>query len=431
MSHLPSGVRLSTTPAGLRVITEPMSGFRSVALGLWIGVGSRFEAAREAGVSHFLEHLLFKGTARHSAQRIAQIFDGLGGEVNAATGRDYTVLYARVLDAHLDAAFDVLADMVQRPGLFELDQEREVVLEEIAMYEDDPGDLVHDLATAAVFPDQPLGRPVIGSADVIGSVPKEDVARYHTLHYTAPNIVLSASGAIDHDALVDAASRLLPELSTDAAPDADGSARPGPPARVVREKPTEQVHLCFAAPGIDRNDPRRHAHSVLDTILGGSMSSRLFQEIRENRGLAYSIGSYTVGYHDGGQVGVYLGTREDNLPVACRVIGDELRRLASEPVDEAELSRAKEHLKGRMVLGLESPGTRMNRIGRSTLSGSELLDIDEVIARIEAVDADSILDLARAYWKPEAMSVAAIGPKGEPIERALGEFSAPHGAESE
>lgn len=410
---------VGVTPGGLRVISEPIPGLRSVAIGAWIGVGSRFERESEAGISHFLEHMLFKGTPRYSPEQIAQAFDGLGGEVNAATGKDYTVLYTRVIDELVDRALPVLTDMLQHPALTDLEQEREVVLEEIAMYEDDPQDQVHDLAGQAVFPDQALGRPVIGTAEVIGSVAEEGVRAYHRSHYTAPNIVLAAAGNVDHDRLMSLAEELLGDLSPDPDEGVFEPARPGPPSLVVKEKPTEQYHICLGGPGLSRNDPRRHAQSVLDTVLGGSMSSRLFQEVRERRGLAYSVGSYTVGYADTGQVGVYLGTREENLATACEVVGRELRRLAEEPVPEDELRRAKDHLKGRLVLGLESSGTRMNRIGRALLSNTELLTVDELIERVEAVTAADVAALAREHWDPGRMSVAAIGPRGEAIRGAL------------
>lgn len=408
---------LHTTGEGLRIVSEPLPGVRSVALGVWIGVGSRFERADEGGISHFIEHLLFKGTDRFSAAGIAEAFDAIGGEVNAATGRDHTVVYTRVLDEHLEQAFDVIADMLQRPVFRELEQERQVILEEILMYEDDPGDQVHDLIGEAVFPDQPLGRPVIGTAQVIGALPPDHIRAFHAGHYTAGNVVVAASGSIAHEELVRLSEQYLGGMGTGPAHDVEPAA-PGAPRLVARAKPVEQYHLALGGPGLDRSDDRRHAMGVLDVILGGSMSSRLFQEIREKRGLAYAVGSYSVGFSDSGQVGVYLGTREDNLVEAAQVIGRELRRMGEEPVPEPELARAREHLKGRLVLGLESPSTRMHRIGRAVLSGTELLDVDELIARIDAVTADDVAALAREFWDPSRMSVAAIGPGTDPVRQA-------------
>lgn len=415
--------RRSTLGKGLRVITEPLAGMRSVALGIWVGVGSRYETDAEAGIAHFIEHLVFKGTPTYSARDIAERFDGLGGEVNAATGRDYTVFYTRVLDDHVETAFPVLADMLQHPGFYELDQEREVVLEEIAMYEDDPQDKVHDMLGQVVFPDQPLGRPVIGTADVISSVDHAGLAQYFRSHYTAPNMVVAASGNVDHDALCALCERLLDDVPAGEGPLTCQPAAAGAARLVLHEKETEQYHLAFGAPGITRDDPRRHAQAVLDTALGGSMSSRLFQEIREKRGLAYSVGSYTVGYADTGQTGLFLGTRGDNLTLACEVIRTELDRLANEPLPADELARVKEHLKGRMVLSSESAGTRMNRIGRASITGSEILTLDEMIAKIDAVTTDDVLELARDYWRPERFSLAAIGPDGSAIRAAAEAFS--------
>lgn len=415
--------RLSTTRGGLRVITEPLPGTRSVAMGIWVGVGSRYETDAEAGIAHFIEHLLFKGTPTHSVRDIAELFDGLGGEVNAATGRDYTVFYTRVLDDHVERAFPVLADMLQHPGFYELDQEREVVLEEIAMYEDDPQDKVHDMIGAAVFPDQPLGRPVIGTADVISSVDHAGLAGYFRSHYTAPNMVVAASGNIDHDAFRELCERHLDDVPAGDGPLSFASATAGAPQLVVDVKPTEQYHLAFGAPGLTRDDPRRHAQAVLDTVLGGSMSSRLFQEIREKRGLAYSVGSYTVGYADAGQAGLFLGTRGENLRLASEIIRTELDRLADEALPAAELNRVKDHLKGRLVLSLESAATRMNRIGRACVTNTELLTIDELVQRIDAVTGDDVRSLAQEFWRPERFSLAAIGPGEDAIREAAGAFS--------
>jgi predicted Zn-dependent peptidase len=291
------------------------------------------------------------------------------------------------------------------------------------MYEDDPQDQIHDLASLAVFPDQALGRPVIGTAEVIGSVPEAGVRAYHRDHYTAPNMVVAAAGNVEHERVLELSERLLGALSAASGEGAFEPARAGRPTLVLKEKATEQYHLCLGGPGLSRNDPRRHAQSVLDTVLGGSMSSRLFQEVREKRGLAYAVGSYVVGYADAGQVGVYLGTREDNLATACEVIGAELRRIGDESLSAEELRRAKDHLKGRLVLGMESSGTRMNRIGRAVLTGTELLTVDELVERIEAVTAEDVRDLARGHWNPDAMSAAAIGPKGEVIRDAVTRLS--------
>lgn len=412
-----------TTPGGLRIVCEHMPGVRSVAFGVWIGVGSRAEDEAHTGVSHFLEHMLFKGTPQFTAEQIAQQFDGMGGEVNAMTGRDYTVVYMRVLDDMVERGLDVMAQMVMAPTFADLDQERGVVIEEIAMYEDDPSDQVHDMLGEAVFPDQPLGRPIIGTREIIGSIPEADVRAHHQAHYRAPNMVVSAAGNITPDRARELAERFLAALPHDGGVTGFAPAAPGAPRLVVLEKPTEQVHLCLGGPGISRSDPRRHAQAVLDTVLGGLMSSRLFQEVREKRGLAYGVGSYTSGYADAGQVAVHLGTREENVGLACDVIATELRRMAGEPVPADELTRAKDHLTGRMVLGLESPANRMNRLGRTVVTGSELLPIDEIIRRIQAVTADDVRALAQEFWQPEHMSLVAVGPDGDVVRDAAARIS--------
>ncbi|MBD0289647.1 MAG: insulinase family protein, partial [Thermoleophilia bacterium] len=296
---------LTTLDGGGRVITEPLPSVRSVAIGLWIGAGSRDEDDDAAGLSHFLEHLLFKGTRSYTALEIAEIFDALGGELNASTARDYTVVYARVLDEHVETALDVMTDMVFAPELADVDSEREVVLEEIAMIEDTPQELVHDLVAEAVFAGHPLGRPVLGSAEVISSVSRPAIAAYHGSRYRLDNTVVAAAGRIEHDRLVElvrasAAKRRNPNGGPAARPPFVASP---PPSLRFSRKETEQYHLCLAAPGLARSDRRRFTALILDGILGGSASSRLFQEIREKRGLAYSVYTFASQYADTGQIG--------------------------------------------------------------------------------------------------------------------------------
>jgi predicted Zn-dependent peptidase len=400
-------------------VTEPMPSVRSIALGFWIGVGSRNEAPEQAGISHFLEHLLFKGTDRFSSVEIDQIFDGMGAEANAGTGKETTSVYSRFLDQHLDRAFDVLADMVLRPAYPDIDSERQVVIEEIAMYEDEPSDKVHDVLSAAIFGDHPLGRPIIGRADVISSVPVPAIAAYHDSRYIGRNVVVAAAGNVEHDRLVELVAAACGD-TRDGSPD---SPAPAPaavePRASFHQKATEQYHLCLGAPGIARVDDRRFALRVLDTILGGSSSSRLFQEVREKRGLAYSVYSYASHYLDTGQVGVYVGTRPDNVAEAVKVIGDELRRIVDEPVSAEELDRAKENVKGRMVLSFESTLTHMNRLGGSVLMGVPLLSLDEMLAAIDAVTLDDVAGLARELFEPERLSAAGVGADEETFMRAL------------
>jgi predicted Zn-dependent peptidase len=412
--------RLTTLDSGVRIVTEAMPSVRSVSLGFWIGIGSRYETVEQAGLSHLLEHLLFKGTPKYSSVEIDQIFDGMGAELNAGTGKESTSVYARVIDQHLPEAFDVMAEMVFRPSLREIDSERAVILEEIAMYEDDPQEKVFDVFGEAVFGDDPLGRAIIGRAAVIAETPGDQIADFHSTRYVPANVVVAAAGAVDHDALVELARERI-----DAPAAASGNriapSTPQPLAgrRRFERKDTEQFHVCLGGGGISRHDERRFALRVLDTIFGGTSSSRLFQEIREQRGLAYAVYSFTSAYQDTGQVGMYLGTRPDNLAEALGVVGTELRRLREEPATADELHRAKENLKGRVVLALESTGARMNRLGSELLAGLPLDSIDEVVARIEAVTLDDLFALVTELWAPERLSAAGIGPDQERFDDAL------------
>ncbi|MFL5893866.1 MAG: M16 family metallopeptidase [Thermoleophilaceae bacterium] len=418
----PDGPQLTELDSGLRVVSERIDSVRSVALGFWIRTGSRDETVEEAGVSHFLEHLLFKGTSRFSSTEIDQIFDGMGAEVNAGTGKETTSVYSRFLDQHLDRAFDVMADMVLRPAYPDIDSERQVVIEEIAMYEDEPSDKVHDVLAQAVFGDHPLGRPVIGRAEVVANVPVPDIAAYHDERYALGNLVLAAAGNVEHDRLV-----ALAEASVSNGLQGLGvgsrELEPAPPVASPRmcffSKQTEQFHVTLGAPGIPRADERRFALRVLDTILGGSTSSRLFQEVREKRGLAYAVYSYSSQYIDSGQIGLYVGTRPDNVAQALEVIGDELRRLREEGVSDEELERAKENVKGRTVLSMESMLARMNRLGSSLLTDIPLLTLDEVIARTDAVSSDDIAALVDELYDPARLSAAAVGGDEDVFRRAL------------
>jgi predicted Zn-dependent peptidase len=414
--------RLTELDSGERVISERLDHIRSAAVGYWIGAGSRDEEPAEAGVTHFIEHLLFKGTERFSALEIAEIFDGLGGELNAATSREHTLVYARIPDHHLATAVDVMSDMVFAPAFAELDSEREVVLEEIAMYDDAPQELVHDLIADAVFGDHPLGRPVIGTSEVISSIPRESIARYHDTMYVPGNIVVAAAGNIDHDHVVELVSRALERRAVVAGERAN--VRPAlvqaPPPRLrFQQKDTEQYHVCLAAPGISRSDRRRFAASLLDAILGGSASSRLFQEIREKRGMAYAVYSFISQYTDTGQIGVYLGTREDNLADALAITAEQIADISGGNLPARELERAKENIKGRVLLSMESTSTRMNRLGKSLITDSELLSVDRIVAEIDAVDAESVCELAAALLAPERLSAACIGPNQERFIAAL------------
>jgi predicted Zn-dependent peptidase len=354
--------------------------------------------------------MLFRGTDRYGSQEIDQIFDAMGAEINAGTDKDTTSLYTRVLDRHLEHAFDVMGDMIWHPGFGELEAEREVVLEEIAMYEDDPQDRVFDQLGRAIFGSHPLGRPVIGTAEVVGAATREQLAAFHAERYLPENIVIAAAGSLEHDALVDMARAIQ---------------IPGPPAplpagepslpRFQRrvsflEKDTEQYHVCLGGKGIAREDERRFALRVLEGVLGGTSSSRLFQEVRERRGLAYSVFCFSNLYAHTGEVGVYVGTRPENLSEALSVLAGELERGVREPASDEELVRSRENLKGRIALALESTGARMSRLGTSVLNGLPILSVEELIERIDAVDIDALRELAAEMFSAPALSVAGVGP---------------------
>ena len=410
---------LTTLPSGVRVVTEAMPSVRSIALGFWIRAGSRDEGEAQAGISHFLEHLLFKGTDRFSSFEIDEAFDAMGAEVNAGTGKETTSVYSRFLDGHLDRAFDVLQDMVLRPSYPDIDSERQVVIEEIAMYEDEPQDKVHDVLAGAMFGDHPLGRPIIGRADVVSSVPVPKISEWHDARYVPGNIVVAGAGNVDHDAIVKLVEGAFAGAPTGVVP-ADVSSPNGAGRRLsFHRKDTEQYHLCLGAPGIPRGDDRRFALRILDTILGGSTSSRLFQEVREKRGLAYSVYSYSSQYADSGQVAVYVGTRPDNVAEALTVIGDELRHLIADGVTAEELERARENVKGRTVLSMESTSMRMNRLGSSVLMGIPLLTLDELLAAYDAVALDEVNGLAQELWLPESLAAAGVGSDEDTFRSAI------------
>jgi predicted Zn-dependent peptidase len=413
---------LTELDSGERVISERLAHVRSVAIGFWIGAGSRDETDAKAGVTHFLEHLLFKGTASYSAQQIAETFDALGGELNAATSREHTVVYARVPDEKLDTALEVMGEMVFAPSFADLDAEREVVLEEIAMYEDQPQELVHDLISEATFGKHPLGRPVIGRAEVISSVSRRTLSSFHRSMYVPGNVVVSAAGNLKHEDL----QRLLMKAQRKAAE----PARKGPQVRPAlvkapapslrfQRKDTEQYHVCIAAPGIARSDKRRFAASLLDGILGGSASSRLFQEIREKRGMAYAVYSFASQYTDTGQVGVYIGTREDNLAACLEIASEQIGEIAEGRLHAEELQRAKENLKGRIMLSMESTSNRMSRLGKSLITDTELLSIERIMAEVDAVEPEALAELATILLAPEKLSAAGIGPSEERFLEAV------------
>jgi predicted Zn-dependent peptidase len=421
--------QITTLDSGVRVVTERVPSVRSVALGFWIANGSASEHDSQAGISHLLEHMLFRGTDRYGSEEIDQIFDAMGAEINAGTDKEATSLYTRVLDRHLEHAFAVMSDMVWHPRFGELDAEREVVLEEIAMYEDDPQDRVFDILGKAIFGTHPLGRAVIGTAQVVGGVTREQLVEFHAQRYLPPRIVLAAAGSIDHDELVRMA-RTVEATRRSSVPATDGDDASAGAARVdeqpdfrprVRflEKDTEQYHVCVGGAGIARDDERRFALRVLEGVLGGTSSSRLFQEVRERRGLAYSVFCYSNMYAHTGEIGLYVGTRPENLAEALTVVAAELERCVEDPASEEELTRSRENLKGRVVLGLESTGARMSRLGASTMNEMPILSVNDMIERIDAVSIDDVRELAGQLFAPQQLSVAGVGPDERHFRTAI------------
>ena len=411
---------LTVLDSGVRVVTEAMPTVRSVTLGFWIATGSATETRDEAGLSHLVEHMLFRGTDHFGSLEIDQIFDAMGAELNAGTGKETTTVYARVIDEHLPQAFEVVADMVWHPRFdaADLANERQIVLEEIAMYEDTPDDRVFDVLGEAIFGEHPLGRAIIGRADVIGATTVECLGRFHHMHYAPGDVVIAAAGSLEHDAVVQLA-RAIDVPRRPQAPRVPPVPEQLPPRLRFLRKDTEQYHLMLGAPAPARDDDRRFALRVLDNILGGTSSSRLFQEIREHRGLAYSVYSFQALYEGRGQIGIYLGTRPDNVGPALKVVADELQRLREDGVTAEELDRSKENVKGRLVLSLESTASRMNRLGASVLASLPLMSIDEVVERIESVSLDDVNGLVRELLAPERLSAAGIGADEDVFRAAI------------
>ena len=417
-SHTLADEQITHLADGVTVVSEVLDHVRSVAIGCFVDVGSVDEPVEQAGYSHLLEHLLFRGTTSYASETIDQRFDAMGAEINAGTGKENTSIFTRVLDTHVDEAFAMLGEMVWQPKIAAADvgQEREIVLEELAMYEDDPQDRVFDLAAQSVFGDDPLGRPVIGTRKVVSAADAGALRTFHDEHYGGGTVVVAAAGAMDHGRLVALTEKALgsarahgrgpaPERRKRVERDRDAA---GLSLRVV-EKETEQTHFVLGTQGMPRQDDRRFGLRVLDAILGGTSSSRLFQEIREKRGLAYAVYSFVSFYEDTGQFGIYLGTRGDNVATSLEVVAAELDRLREDGVTAEELDRARENVKGRTVLAMESTSARMNRLGASVLAGLPLLSMDDVVARLDAVTADDLLGLAQEFYGRDGMAVAAIG----------------------
>jgi predicted Zn-dependent peptidase len=423
LSSDPSGgtARRTVLPSGLRIITESIPTTRSASLGVWVGIGSRDETPAMSGASHFLEHLLFKGTHKRTALDISAGIEAVGGETNAFTTKEYTCYYARVLDADLPLAIDVLCDAVADSLLepADVETERGVILEEIAMHDDEPGDEVHDVFTEALFGSHPLGRLISGTEQTISPMTRRQINTFYRRRYTPPHIVVAAAGNLDHPTVVRLVRRALAGTPLDAAPAAPAPPRPATPAArvrpartVVRNRDSEQAHVVLGCAGIARLDERRFALGVLNNILGGGMSSRLFQEIREKRGLAYSVYSYGSQYADAGVFAVYAGCAPGKIDEVLDLTRTELATVAANGVTGAEVARGKGMVKGSYVLGLEDTGSRMSRLAKSELLYGDLMAVDELLARVDAVTTEEVNALA-AELLTKPMSLAVVGPFDE------------------
>jgi predicted Zn-dependent peptidase len=406
-------VRRTVLPGGVRILTEAIPALRSVAVGVWVAVGSRDETDQQSGVSHFLEHLLFKGTERRGALDISSAIEAVGGETNAFTAKEYTCYYARVLDADLPLAVDVMCDVVNNSLLApaDVETERGVILEEIAMQDDEPGDEVHDVFTEAVFGSHPLGRRISGSAESIAALTRGGIHDFYRSRYTAPSIVVAVAGNLSHEAVVAGVEAGFGGAAAEPAqPRPATPLVPVLPGRIaVVDKDTEQAHIVLGCAAMSRDDDRRFALGVLNNVLGGGMSSRLFQEIREKRGLAYSVYSYTSLYADAGLFAVYAGCAPGKVDEVLALTRDELAKVAADGLTMAEVARGKGMLKGALVLGLEDTGSRMSRLGKGELLHRDLLSVDEILARVDGVTPDEIAAVAAELLRGRP-SLAAIGP---------------------
>lgn len=403
-------VRRSELPNGLRVLSERMPGVSSATVGIWVENGSRFESRDQGGISHFLEHLLFKGTSRRTAAQIAEEMDAVGGVLNAFTGKEYTCYYARVLAEHFELATDILADLFLHSTFDpeEIERERTVVLQEISQGEDNPDDFIHDLFSLRYWPDHPLSFPICGTSETVSTFQKADFLSFLAARYRPDRVVLAAAGDVSHESLEEWGQKAFGAMhgKTDLASDASPKEQRGV---FAVEKPLEQVHLCLGVPGIRQTAPQRFAAHVLNTALGGGMSSRLFQEVRERRGHAYSVYSFLSSYADAGYLGVYVGTSPEFVGEVVQVILAELRSLAGEGLRPDELTRAKNQLKGSMLLGLETSDARMSRLAKSELFFRRDVTPSEIAASIDATSNDEIVQLAEELFSPERTAVALLG----------------------
>ncbi len=406
--------RKTTLPSGLRVITEAMPSVRSASIGIWADVGSSSESREQRGISHLIEHMLFKGTDTRSARAIAEAMDGVGGNLNAFTDKETTCYYAKVMDRHVPLAIDVLSDMFLHSTFDpqELAKEQKVVLEEIKMYDDSPDELIHDLFLQTMWGGSDLGDPTIGFASTVTAATSDDLREHMRLRYAPNSVIVAAAGNIDHDAFVDMVNRQFTGF-TGACELPRADAPIARPSKLVRHKESEQAYVVVGAQGLSVRDDRRYVLSVLDTILGGGMSSRLFQEIREKRGLVYTVYTFQAGYRAAGLFGVYAGTSPENVQPCVDVIAEQFALLRDVRVSDGELRLAKEHIKGSLTLSLESTSSRMLRLGRNDFVLGRQVTPEEIEERVEAVQAEEIQALASELLTDDKLGLCILGPVDE------------------
>jgi predicted Zn-dependent peptidase len=383
---------------------------RSVSIGVWLARGSRHEPREQSGIAHFVEHMLFKGTATRSAEDIAQAIDSIGGQMDAFTAKEYASYYIKVLDEHLPLAVEILADIVMRPAFSadDIEREKKVVLEEIKMVEDTPDDLVHELFTENFWHDHPLGRPILGTKDTVEGLSSDGLRRYFGDAYTAPNLIVAAVGNVTHEQVRDLVSRAFEGLPSTTEPIVDAPPRVSPMV-IIRNKELEQSHVCLGTAGYRQDHEDRYSSYVLNTILGGSMSSRLFQNVREKRGLAYAVFSGLSAYRDAGSMTIYAGCANDAVEELIDVVIAELRRMKDEPLPEPELQRAKDHLKGSLMLNLESTSSRMSHLARQEIYFDRQFGLDETLQGVERVTAEDIQRVARDLFANGALAATVVG----------------------
>lgn len=404
--------RKSLLPNGIRVVSETIPYVKSVSLGIWIGSGSRSEQDENHGISHFIEHLMFKGTVKRSARDIAETVDAIGGQLNAFTAKEHTCYYMKVLDTHLDLALDILSDMLlaSKFATEDIGREREVVLEEVHMYEDTPDELVHDIHLSRIWKGHPLGRNILGSKESIASFNRDMVSQYYRNFYTPDNIVIAAAGNLDHDKLVDMATRYFSGMAGMKSITSPKKAPVLSLSRTVQTKDTEQVHLCLGTLGVPQNSPEMYKIHILNNILGGGISSRLFQSVREDRGLAYSIYSYQTNYSDAGLFTIYAGTRPANAEEVIQLILKNLSEIKYAGITAEELKKSKEQLKGSLLLGLESSSSRMSRIGKMEITLGKFIPLDEVVEKIDKVTLSDVKEAAERLFRDDLLCFTAVGP---------------------